>query len=303
MAAEGQAPLPPVRDAASNVREGIMSVDFPAPGSPTGINTSAIRDVFVIIGGYALEDFGSPTNPLPPTPAYSGTGDLYERVLKSLVPPGGHQKKAIGLKGTAIDGDVRDSFEFIKINFHPMGKLIIYGHSMGGAAALALCRKIDLEAPYYSEYSGLTASRISVERTPKVWNQPSFPAPAVAGSNPLNMPTRVDLLITVDAARGPTSGSLDRTIAKCVRTNLNYYQTIPHGWEKSFGGPNAALDRSKTIVWNHDLTGRIIPDPNPALPPHAPTHITIDEQTNNVAMEAIKKALNTNQLKDFMDVT
>jgi hypothetical protein len=279
-----------------------MSVDFPAPGFPTAVNARSVRDLFVIIGGYGAEDSSSPTKPLPATPAYSGAGDLLERVQK-LIPSPGHQNKVIGLKGTLIDSDVGAGFDFIKSNFHPLGKLIIYGTSMGGAAALALCRKIDIEGPYYSEYSGLTTSRVSAERTPKIWNSLNIPAPSVAGSNPLNMPTRVDLLITVDAARGPTSASLDRTVGKCVRTNLNYYQTTPHGLEKSFGGPNAALDPSKTVVWNHDLTGRIIPDPDPARPPHAPTHITIDEQTNNVAMAAIKKALKVTQLKDFMDVT
>jgi hypothetical protein len=278
-----------------------MSCDL--PGATAAVRTAGVRDVLVIIGGYGVEDFSSNTKPLPATPAYSGSGDLYERVVNMLAAPPGHQKKTIGLKGTLIDSDVRDGFDFIKRNFHPLGKLIIYGHSMGGAAALALCRKIDREASYYSEYSGLTMARVSVERNPKVSSPLSLPGPIVAGANPLNLPTRVDLLVTVDAARGPTSGSLDRSIARCVRTNLNYYQTVPYGTERSYGGPNTALDGTKTIVWNHDLTGRKIRDPDPSKPPFAPTHVTIDEQTNNVVIDAMKKALVKAQVKDFMDVT
>jgi pimeloyl-ACP methyl ester carboxylesterase len=279
-----------------------MSVDLPRSTKP--LNATVIRDVFVIIGGYGAEDCSQRTDPLPATPAYSGTGDLLERVQGNKIKlPFGHQKKVIGLKGTIIDSDIDDAFDFIQSNFHPLGKLIVYGHSMGGAAALELCRKIDAEAPFYSEYSGLTTDRVSVERTPKAWGPHFFlPDPAMGGLNPLNMPVRVDLLVTVDAARGPRSGSLDRSIAKCVRTNLNYYQTIPYGFEKSFGGPSAAQDRDQTIVWNHDLTNRKIPDPDPSEAAHVPTHITIDEQTNNTVMLAMQEAVKQDQVTAFWDV-
>lgn len=196
-----------------------MSVDLPS-GSRGAVNATVIRDVFVIIGGYGIENFSSRTKPLPATPAYSGSGDLLKRVQSNEVQvPLGHQKAVIGLKGTLIDSDVDDAFDFIQSNFHPLGKLIVYGHSMGGAAALELCRKMDAEAPFYSEYSGLTTDRISVESNAKAFGPHYFlPGAAQGGANPLNMPARLDLLVTVDAARGPTSGSLDRTIAK-MRAN------------------------------------------------------------------------------------
>jgi hypothetical protein len=280
-----------------------MSVDLPI-GSQGAVNATVIRDVFVIIGGYGLEDFSSRTRALPPTAGYSGTGDLLKRVQGNEIQvPFGHQKRVIGLKGTLIDSDIEDAFDFIQGNFHPQGKLIVYGHSMGGAAALELCRKMDAEAPYYSEYSGLTKDRVSVERNEKAWGLHYFvPGAAQGGANPLNMPARVDLLVTVDAARGPASGSLERSIAKCVRTNLNYYQTTPYGTEASFGGPGAAQDGTKTIVWNHNLTGRSIPDPDSAVPAHPPTHITIDDQTNNTVIQAMQEAIRQKQVTDFWDV-
>jgi len=37
------------------------------------------------------------------------------------------------------------------------------------------------------------------------------------------------------------------------------------------------------------------------LAPHAPTHITIDEQTNNVVIDAIKKAMRVDQGESLMD--
>jgi dienelactone hydrolase len=139
-----------------------MSVDLP-DHSTGSVNATVIRDVFVILGGYGIEDASQRTDPLPATAAYSGTGDLLKRVQGiEIQVPFGHQKKVIGLKGTLIDSDIDDAFDFVRSNFHPLGKLIVYGHSMGGAAALELCRKIDDEASFYSEYSGLTADRISV---------------------------------------------------------------------------------------------------------------------------------------------
>ena len=301
-----------------------MSVDLAPQGQPRSL--SLIADVFIIIGGYASEDIGRRTQPLPPTPSYSGTGDLYKRVLSDEVKVApGHVKRVIGLKGTLIDDDLDKAYRFFVDNFDPRGKVIVYGHSIGGAAVLELCRMVTALVPYYSFETGLTySSTMSLPSSANWdyrWSHPNITltppptgrqvpmanqaTPPETMNRPLsrnNAVTRIDLLVTVDAARGPWSSSLNRSIAECVRTNLNYYQTTPHGTEKSFGGPNEARDNTKTVVWNHDLTGRSIPDPDPSKPPSPPTHITIDDQTNNTVIAAIQKALLVRHFTEFMDV-
>src|ERR1700722_20390144 len=129
-----------------------MSVDI-STASGTGLPSQGpIRDIFVIIGGWAMsEEWNrSDATPLPPTPSYSASGDLLKRVQGSeLAPMPSHVKEVIGLKGRVIDLDVDAAFQFIKAKFDPRGKLIIHGHSMGGAAAHRLCRKVDNEGPFY----------------------------------------------------------------------------------------------------------------------------------------------------------
>lgn len=71
---------------------------------------------------------------------------------------------------------------------------------------------------------------------------------------------RVDLLITVDAASGPTSGFVNRRVFPSVRQNLNIYQTTPSsGGESasgpwSHGGPNTAMSPGDTSIENSDRT-------------------------------------------------
>jgi hypothetical protein len=270
----------------------------PATGGP-------IRDLFVIIGGWAQEDaVSSDADPsLPPTPAYSASGDLLKRVQGTeLTLPSGHTKLAKGLKGRMLDTDVDAAFEFISNNYDPRGKLIVAGHSMGGAAAHRLCRKIDKDGPFWDPYfPGLTTSGVSAVGAPKASGVTILPSPAIGGVSRPNPRVRVDLLVTVDAARGNISDSLDRSVGRCVRTNLNYYQTTKKNIEKSCGGPNSALDPKQTIVWNHDLTGRSLPDPDPAKPAHTPDHYSILAQLNNTIMKIFQQALEVTQVTDFWD--
>jgi hypothetical protein len=116
-----------------------------------------------------------------------------------------------------------------------------------------------------------------------------------------NAAVRVDLLVTVDAAIGNRSHTLNRTVGRCVRTNLNYYQTTRKGLEKSFGGPNRALAPGKTIVWNHDLTNRVLPSPDPSKPSQVPDHYSIQAQLNNLIMRIFQQALDVNQVTAFWD--
>jgi hypothetical protein len=278
-----------------------MSVDLPAiPGSRLP-SQGPIRDTFVIIGGWAMSEDWTNSNatPMPPTPAYSASGDLLRRVQGGeLTLPPGHEKVVIGLKGRLLDIDVDEALAFIQRNFDPRGKLIIHGHSMGGAAVHRLCRKIDEIAPFYAPTTGFSMlPHSSPDTTQPNWSYQWSEAPKVPTPPPIsrmsppsslppiaNAAVRVDLLVTVDAATGNTSSSLDRSVGRCVRTNLNYYQTTRKNIEKSFGGPNQAIDPNSTIVWNHDLTHRTLPSPDPSKPAQQPDHYSIQAQLNNLIM-------------------
>ena len=93
------------------------------------------------------------------------------------------------------------------------GKLVIYGYSRGGAAAMGLAEALG-------------------EREPSVG---------------------VDLLVTVDAALGPLSGlAVDRTVPSNVGVNINYYTTPtgPLAGLESRGGPNVPVDPASTTLIN-----------------------------------------------------
>ncbi|MBV9492096.1 MAG: hypothetical protein JO069_20565 [Verrucomicrobia bacterium] len=312
-----------------------MSVDIDA-SSPVNLNILQVpvRDLFVLIGGWASEEAFklSPAPELPPTPIYSSTGDLLRRVQSNeLTLPNGHEKRTIGLKGRMLDDDVTAAFEFIQQNFDPRGKVIILGHSMGGAAVHRLCRQIDSQGPFYNlKHGGLTASPTSTGINYEIHKPnvplgpfydpgvpssssapysgpppaavpgpPGRPVPWIDPDTPPNPRARVDLLVTVDAAIGNLSESLDRSVSPCVRTNLNYYQTERKNVEKSRGGPNKATDPEKTIVWNHDLTDREPPDPDASKPPSKPDHYSIQAQLNNLIMKIFQQAVDVKQVTDF----
>jgi hypothetical protein len=289
-----------------------MSTDNPTKFS----SSNPIINTFVIIGGWASsEDWSkSDATPMPPTAAYSASADLLRRVQSSeLSLPPGQDKVAIGLKGRMMDIDVDKALDFIKDKFDPRGKLIIHGHSMGGAAVLRLCRKIDREIPFYGGPTGFTTQAAYADATQPNWayqwsEPPKVPTPppiqkmTPPSDSPLpqaNATVRVDLLVTVDAAIGNLSQNLNRSVGRCVRTNLNYYQTTRKGVEKSFGGPNRALAPTKTIVWNHDLTNRMLPSPDPSKPSQTPDHYSIQAQLNNLIMKIFQEALKVNQVTDF----
>jgi RHS repeat-associated protein len=69
----------------------------------------------------------------------------------------------------------------------------------------------------------------------------------------------VDLLITVDAADGPFSIFINRTISENVKKNINYYQRSPSRI-LSRGDENKAKNPSKTNVENINLTGKKFED-------------------------------------------
>ncbi|PSL43943.1 hypothetical protein CLV51_107255 [Chitinophaga niastensis] len=63
----------------------------------------------------------------------------------------------------------------------------------------------------------------------------------------------VSLLVTVDAAAGPESDNIDRTVPSNVDENINIYQTNP-SMVRSHGDKNKKEEGSKTKVVNIDVT-------------------------------------------------
>jgi RHS repeat-associated protein len=64
----------------------------------------------------------------------------------------------------------------------------------------------------------------------------------------------VSLLVTVDAAAGPETKNVNRTIPSNVKENLNVFQTNPSFIVGSHGGANKKEENSNTNIVNVDLT-------------------------------------------------
>jgi hypothetical protein len=177
--------------------------------------------------------------------------------------PPGHTARTLSLQGTLDDQEgVRRALAFIQHGFHPSARIIIYGYSAGGLNALDLARLIQSESTYYG---------FSSRRFYEVFRMEGRMSRETLGA------VRVDLLITVDAASGPTSLVVNRTVPACVRRNLNFYQTIASRIG-SRGWPNRAVSSSSTVIENVDLTGQA-------------THASMDEYTNARVLDAIQGVL------------
>jgi hypothetical protein len=181
--------------------------------------------------------------------------------------PPQHSVRILSLQGTLVEsGPVEQGLAFIRRGFHPAARIIIYGYSAGGMNAMDLARLIQTQSTYY----GLSSGRLYpwVVELPRLRDQTSGEALGAV---------RVDLLVTVDAASGPTSGSVNRSVPQCVRRNLNFYQTTSSR-VGSHGGPNQAVDSNATVVQNFDLTGDA-------------SHDSMDERTNDRVLDAIQGVL------------
>jgi hypothetical protein len=231
-----------------------------------------VRDLVIIFGGWGSGAAGEQLRPVPGRP--TGTSELLESVRALGDPPLGK------LDITAFEGalmnakGVQQAEAFIRSLFHPLGRLVIYGYSAGGLDAISLAWRI-WQGPSYYDFA--TRRLVTGYR---------------AASPDLGI-VRVDLLVTVDAASGPTSSVVFRNIPPGVRKNINYYQTNPAGrptgggtasGARSHGGPANAVDSTATIVENHDLTARYAANPGQA-------HGLIDNDTNEDVLQAIRGTL------------
>lgn len=245
-----------------------MSLD-PIDDSPAGVNLGRnvpdpANDVIIIFGGWGNTDNGEPLT----ANSTDGAGQVLSGV-NALVDPPTHPKQVLAIQGTLSGmGGVQQGLNFIRRNFHPRGRLIIYGYSAGGTDALALCRAIWREIPMFDCSSRSFATRRASLWTPNVWDrEPSDSDRANLGS------VMVDLLVSVDGAAGPFSGMLDRSVPGIVRWNVNYFQTTPSPI-RSHGGPNSLIDAGTTRLKNVNLTGKAV-------------HGTIDEYTSTACVSAI----------------
>lgn len=217
-----------------------------------------IYDLILLFGGWGVLDNAEPLS----TTGDDGTSQLYRSVNDLPVPPGGRQRKILALSGSlSSNAGVEQGIKFIRTNFHPASKLIVYGYSAGGTDALELCRQISSTLGYY---------RFSTRTFATVFQMEGRMNTEVFGK------VLVDLLITVDGASGPASGALNRGVASCVVRNVNFYQGS-RSRIGSRGGPNVATAPWGTQVENTEVPGE--------------SHSTIDEATNPRALQAIRGAL------------
>jgi hypothetical protein len=252
-----------------------------------------VSDLIVIFGGWGQKTGGQPLPHrcirdehknhggfLPGGPAFPGhadsdTSELVQKVEEiTTTAPVLYPTRIVAIQGTVGNVAVHEAYNFVRAHFHPFGRLVIYGYSIGGFNALSLCHKIQSEMPAFDLRSWRPTQGLAVEG-------------GVAGMLPQRLcgprpPThgavRVDLVITVDAALGPLSGVAPRHVAPCVRRNLNFYQTTPQARIRSCGGPNIALDPQRTNVENNDHS-------------LVANHASLDKYTQSVSLEAIEEAL------------
>lgn len=132
-------------------------------------------------------------------------------------PKQGDLKSVIGFGGSLRSTrGVNQAFTFVQALNDPRGKLIIYGFSAGAVNGLELCRRLSSSLPN----------------------------------------VKVNLLVTVDAAAGPATGSLDRSVPANVLRNRNYFQTTP-SLNQSRGAPALGPGPHEDINFDNRFTNRV----------------------------------------------
>lgn len=234
----------------------------------TGPAVDSRRHVIILFGGWGSQKAGQPL-----------AGDVTTGVslLRDQV-----SRLATEVRGklciTAIEGSLSDTYglltatQFIEKNFDPAGSLIVYGYSAGGLEAMRLTHHLWATMGCYDV------------RTNKFFS--SFE------HRPSAVDVRVDLLVTVDAASGPTSGWVSRRVFPIVRHNLNIYQLHSPGLVGSHGGRNTAIDDAATLIINEDWSSRYQANPKRA-------HGAIDNDCLGEVNAAIRAELRYFPVGDF----
>lgn len=245
-----------------------------------GAASTAATHIVVVFGGWGGAHGGEP---LDASGGESSDTAALVRRIQQIRPVGGggvsvHAYHGAMTQSTRAD---RELLPIIASQFHPLGKLILYGYSAGGFMAMRLAYRLGVAFPYYS----VRARRFARYPTRR------SDAQASVGQNVWGF-ARVDLMVTVDAAVGPASGVTNRRVWPSVRKNLNIYQTVSGTGGSagvrfgvgSHGGFNVAVDDIATQVVNNDWTERYRDDPGLG-------HSMIDRDSADVALQAIRDEL------------
>jgi len=237
-----------------------------------------IKHLILVFGGWGSTDAG---NPIPKKVNQTTGTTLLLNKIRSL-----NSKEQIEVRAfhasLMLQSEGISAANFIKQNFHPKGKLVIYGYSAGGGSAITLAWSIWQNLTYY-EFATKTF-------------KPLIGGHGNRTDGSLGL-VRVDSLITIDAAAGPGSPLMFRRIPPAVRRNLNIYQTVPSTWGssestagssrtgvRSAGAPNLAHDPRATDMMNINATQSFKNAPGRG-------HGNIDNRTINQVLEEINKTL------------
>ena len=238
-----------------------------------GIAPRSVTDLIVVYGGWGGSEGGQP---LDAGGESTGTTQLVNR-LKAIRSGTGHHVVVRAWQGMLRTGLAGAGEDFVRSAFHPLGKLIITGYSVGGFNAMSLAQSL-----FYAGY-------YNVNR--RTWQQ--YYSPSADRSRDVVGIARVDLLVTVAAAQGYMSDANSRRVAPSVRKNINIYQTHASGRDfgtgvalvpRSHGGPNTAMDESATLVENRDWSARYANAPNDG-------HGTIDNDAIESVVAAVRSEL------------
>ncbi|MFT3772889.1 MAG: hypothetical protein QM820_46480 [Minicystis sp.] len=239
-----------------------------------GIAPRAITDLVLVYGGWGGPSDGG--RPLPAGGEETGTTQLVKQI-EALRSTTGHHILVRAWQGSLRTGQAGAGEELVRSSFHPLGKLIVCGYSVGGFNAMSLARDL-----FYAGYYDVNK---------RSWLQ--YYSPSTNRGGDVVGLARVDLLVTIDAAQGYASDANDRHVMPSVRRNLNIFQTNPSGRDfgtgtavapRLHGGPNQAVDPTATLVENHDWTARYASDPTKG-------HGNIDNDALDVVVSAVRDEL------------
>ncbi len=185
----------------------------------------------------------------------TGTSELVKSVSKEFpgLPIDAFDGQLVG------SGGVSAAFDAVREGYEDGGAVVIYGYSVGGLDAVALCKKL--------------------------------------ADDPRTSKIRVELLITVDASEGVAGSNSVPMIPANVQRNLNIYQSNPAGASQErrlFGlGPggsmahgraHSASNSSKTTVDNKDWSSKYESNKDEA-------HGNIDNDANELCLREIVRIL------------
>jgi hypothetical protein len=163
---------------------------------------------------------------------------------------------------------IEQAFTFVRENFNPRGKLIVYGYSAGGMNALEFAREFERRARVFD----------GGELVPTQSNETLDSGEDVV----------IDLLITIDAYR-PGVRPQHRRVPRNVQRSINIYQQYAQMGTQSAGGPSHRLAQQDELHdCNQDRTDRTTYKEKGSGLPGGGAHGYIDEDTEQVVFEKVE---------------